>query len=262
MQKVGEQLKVSIITVVLNDKSGFSKTMDCIKNLLYSNIEFIVVDGGSTDGTLELVQANTDFISHYISEPDDGIYDAMNKGIDLATGDWLVFLNAGDVFTSNTVLSEIFENETYLNHQLVYGSINVVSEGNKSKYLKSKKLTKLNLVFWGTRVLCHQSLFIKKECAIYYDTRYKIKGDFDWYFSLLNNISTNQIKKMDIPVVNFQLGGISTSKSKAAKSGLSGLNNKEHFDILKRNAGIFFVLAFPAIYYNKLRKKLNSIINA
>jgi len=92
---------VSIITVVYNAYENFSLTIESVKGQSYNSIEYIEIDGGSTDGTLDIIEENRDSISKVVSEPDKGIYDAMNKGIDLATGVWLMFLNAGDVFSKN-----------------------------------------------------------------------------------------------------------------------------------------------------------------
>lgn len=102
---------VTVITVVYNAKELLEETILSVLNQTYSNIEYIIVDGGSTDGTLDIIKKYQDKISKYISEPDQGIYDAMNKGMSLSKGQWLNFMNAGDSFYSNDVLQKVFERE-------------------------------------------------------------------------------------------------------------------------------------------------------
>ena len=89
-------MKVSVVTVCLNAVNEIERTMLSVLDQTYTNIEYIVIDGGSTDGTVDIIRKYQDRIAHFISEPDKGLYDAMNKGIDLATGEWINFMNAGD----------------------------------------------------------------------------------------------------------------------------------------------------------------------
>ena len=102
--------KISVVTVVYNSAALIENTVNSIINQSYSHIEYIVVDGGSTDGTIDILNRYKKNISTLISEPDRGIYDAMNKGISLATGDFVVFINSGDKFSSDDILENIFSN--------------------------------------------------------------------------------------------------------------------------------------------------------
>ena len=96
--------RLSIITIVYNNKDNLIKTIKSVREQTYKNIEYIIVDGGSTDGTVDVIKQNPDLIAKYITEPDDGIYDAMNKGLKLATGDYLWFMNSGDeIYANDTV---------------------------------------------------------------------------------------------------------------------------------------------------------------
>ncbi len=114
------QPKVSIVTVVYNDAKGLEKTIKSVINQTYKNVEFIIIDGGSTDGTVEIIKKYEDYIDYWVSEEDKGIYDAMNKGIKAATGTWINFMNAGDVFVDCEVLSSI-DFLAYQNLYLIYG---------------------------------------------------------------------------------------------------------------------------------------------
>ncbi|PXV60965.1 glycosyltransferase involved in cell wall biosynthesis [Dysgonomonas alginatilytica] len=116
------QDKVSVVTVVYNAVSIIEETIKSVLSQTYTNIEYIVIDGGSTDGTVELIKKYEDQLYIFVSEPDKGIYDAMNKGIDKATGNWINFMNAGDHFYSPDAVSEIFDvQEDYSNYATVYG---------------------------------------------------------------------------------------------------------------------------------------------
>ena len=109
---------LSIVTVVFNDLKGLNETYKSLKSQTFTNFEWIVIDGGSTDGTKEFIQNDNQLVKTYTSEPDNGIFDAMNKGIKLATGTWITFLNAGDTYTKPTVLEYIFSqnlsNKTFI----------------------------------------------------------------------------------------------------------------------------------------------------
>jgi len=114
-------LKISIITVVYNSVSTLEQTILSVINQTYENIEYIIIDGGSTDGTLNIIKKYQDIINYWISEPDKGIYDAMNKGIERASGEWIQFLNSGDVFVSTEVLESVFKNDISDNIGILYG---------------------------------------------------------------------------------------------------------------------------------------------
>lgn len=129
------ECKISIITVVRNDVHNIEKTICSVISQGYPNLEYIVIDGGSTDGTLKIIERYSDKITYYVSEPDNGIYDALNKGILKATGDWVGLLNSGDVFCNEMVLSDMFCND--LNQvDVVYGNC-YVSDGDILSYIKS-----------------------------------------------------------------------------------------------------------------------------
>lgn len=100
--------KITIITVVYNDKKGLERTIQSVLSQTYDSIEYIIIDGGSTDGSVDVIKKYEDQIDKWVSEPDDGIYDAMNKGIKMATGEWLNFMNAGDLFVNESIVEKVF----------------------------------------------------------------------------------------------------------------------------------------------------------
>lgn len=225
--------KVSIITVVYNNKINFIKTLNSVKRQDYSNIEYIVIDGGSTDGTLDVIKQNESVISKWISETDKGIYDAMNKGINLATGDYIWFLNGGDMIHSDNTLNEIFS--TGENADVYYGDTELVDDEGKS-YGKRKLKTPPENLSWRSMidgmVVTHQSLIIKKEIIPQYNLKFKHCADIDWTIKILKSskviINTHKI------ISRFLLGGYSR------KNTISSLF--ERIKILSKHFNIFYVL--------------------
>lgn len=225
--------KVSIITVVYNNKVNFIKTLESVKAQDYSNLEYIVIDGGSTDGTLDVIKQNESLISKWISEPDKGIYDAMNKGIELATGEYIWFLNGGDMIYSDNILNEIFSGvrKAYV----YYGETELVDDEGKS-YGKRKLKTPPENLSWKNMIdgmtVSHQSMIIKKEIIPMYDLKYRHCADIDWTIKVLKN-STDIVNTHKI-ISKFLLGGYSR------KNTISSLF--ERIKILSKHFNIFYVL--------------------
>jgi glycosyltransferase involved in cell wall biosynthesis len=205
-------MKFSIITVCYNSSETIEKTFISIKNQTYKNIEYIVVDGGSSDGTLELIDKYKSIIAKTISEADDGLYDAMNKGIGKATGEIIGFLNSDDIFTSNTVIEEIAYFHMQNDIDASIGNILQLSaDGEIMRFYTSKYWVPDSLKFGFMPP--HPSIFIKRmSFEVYggFNCRYIIASDFELilrYF-LLNKI---RWKYHDIITTSMQIGGISSS---------------------------------------------------
>lgn len=171
---------VSVITVVRNGEKDLEKTIKSIINQTYSNIEYIIVDGDSSDGTLDIIKKYEDKIDYWISEPDKGIYDGMNKGIDMTTGDWTIFMNSGDVFYSENTVEKVI-NEIEKDTDLAFGDwiVNYPQYGNIKKHRKAGELKDL----WKGMILSHQALFsraniLKENKFDYYN--YKSAADYDF----------------------------------------------------------------------------------
>jgi len=202
--------KFSIITVVYNAKEELKKTIKSIQNQTYKNFEHIIIDGASNDGTLEYIKSLEFGNTKYISEKDNGIYDAMNKGIDLANGEYLLFLNAGDKFNSDNVLDKIASKIDSCKEQpkIIYGGANVYAQNGKFlSSLKPLDLNKRNLNRYATRVVCHQSIFVYKDCIVKYSDRYRLKSELNWYYDLVKNIDRKYICKTEEIICDYYLGG-------------------------------------------------------
>ena len=224
--------KISIITVVFNGEFVLERTIKSVLAQSYKNIEYILIDGLSTDGTSEIIDRYKSNISILVSEKDNGIYDAMNKGLEKATGDYVLFLNAGDEFYDTAVLSKVFDNST--NADVYYGSAMVVDElGNE---LGERRLTPPEKLTWTSFKLgmcvSHQSFIARRSLCKPYDLRYQISSDIDWVITILKK--SHSIQNTKLIVSKFLVGGASSSKR---KQGL-----KERFVILKKHYGTYVTL--------------------
>lgn len=201
--------KISVITVVYNNKQGLEATIKSVSYQTYPNIEFIIIDGNSNDGTLSAIQNNQERIDYWISEPDNGIYDAMNKGIEASTGDWLLFLNSGDVFHKDTIVEEMVKELD--DSSIVYG--NMIRTDGKHNYLsRGVHGSHLDAYDFMHGSLCHQAAFIKKDlfkrCGNY-SLKYKLAADSEFFFRSIVLFHESH-KYVDKVVSIFQLGGAST----------------------------------------------------
>ncbi|TAN12872.1 MAG: glycosyltransferase [Chitinophagaceae bacterium] len=194
----------SIITVVLNAKKDLQRTLNSVFKQEFKNYELIIIDGGSTDGTLSLIEENKGRISSWVSEPDNGIYDAMNKGIAKASGKYINFLNSGDEYKDELVL-KIVKDTT--KSDIIYSDTIILDEGRRVlKYHCPGGSISLRS-FWKGMVINHQSLFVRRDIVSNYQAKYKIASDFDWTIRLFRRAKT--IQYIDIPLVKYYLGGVS-----------------------------------------------------
>lgn len=179
--------KVTIITVTYNAQDCLEQTILSVINQTYSNIEFIIIDGGSNDDTINIIKKYESHINLWISEKDQGIYDAMNKGINLATGDWINFMNAGDIFASNNTIQQVFDNN-YLEYDYIYGDrINKDTIG--LYYEKASPFFNHKNAYCPAKGVCHQSTFTKRNIAYKYkySLKYKIAGDYEMMYNIYIN---------------------------------------------------------------------------
>lgn len=212
-------MKITIITAAYNSELTIHDTIESVLNQTYKDIEYWIIDGGSTDGTMDIVCSYESAFNgrlHWISEPDRGIYDAMNKGIKHATGDIVGILNSDDFFTSNDILSVVANTFSSFGNEIdaIYGDIHFVRPNDLKKCVRyySSKMFRPWLMRWGY-MPAHPSFYCKK--SVYdkyglYSLEYKICSDFDMMVRLLckHHIKTKYIKK---DFVTMRTGGISTS---------------------------------------------------
>lgn len=207
----GGEMLFSIITVVYNGADTIEKTITSVIKQSDVDIEYIIIDGGSTDGTLDVVKKYDEKISYWISEPDNGIYDAMNKGIRCASGEWVTFMNANDWYEPDAFAKIRAIIET-CPADIIYGKVNKIEDGKVAGYMGIGEETDPKEIYAGN-LYCHQGLFIKRKLFDQiglYDCRYKIMADYEWILRAYEEELVPYF--IDVCVANFTAGGISSSK--------------------------------------------------
>ncbi len=225
-------IKISIITVVFNGQNYLEDTINSVLGQTYSNIEHIIIDGNSRDKTVEIIKKHEKNIAYWISEPDKGLYDAMNKGLRAATGDFVWFVNAGDTIantdTAANIVACIKENTDVL-----FGEVMIVDENRKALGTRSEKTTQKlpeNLSWQSLRygmVVSHQGFLPRRSIAPFYISN-NLTADIDWVIECLKrsreNTNTHAI------LAEFQTGGISTQRKRQSL--------RDRFTVLRKHFGL------------------------
>jgi glycosyltransferase involved in cell wall biosynthesis len=241
-------MKISIITVTYNSAATISDCISSVNAQSYPDIEHLVIDGASTDHTVEIIRNTHNRVSHLVSEPDKGIYDAMNKGIALASGDIIGILNSDDFFTSDQVIEQIasgFQDRTL---QGVYGDVCFVRPQNLNKVVRyySARWFKPFLLRFGF-MPPHPSVYIRRSCFQeygLYKTDYKIAADYELLIRYLN-VNRLKTRYLNYCAVTMRTGGDSTKNLKS-----NWILNKEIVRGCREN-GIYtnmFILGFKYIF--------------
>lgn len=199
---------ITVITINLNNSTGLQKTIQSVLSQTYKNIEYIVIDGGSTDDSVRVIEENKEHISYSISEPDSGVYNAMNKGIQKASGEYLLFLNSGDYFISESIVKTISKQINGID--IVYGNLKLVLPGGK--FWIGVYPNKLSFCHFVTGSLPHPASFIKKSLFDkegLYDENLKICGDWKFFLNAVVKHSATYMR-IDQTIAVFHLDGISS----------------------------------------------------
>ena len=170
-------MKLSIVTIIYNNKKGLAKTIESVVNQEFKDFEWIVIDGGSTDGSKELIQDNLTHIDYWLSEKDQGIYDAMNKGIKASTRDYILFLNSGDFFITNNAV-KLITNAPNI-EDLIFCDIQIRSKKEVYQQINSSNPKQILL----DRMICHQAILHKRSLFTHvglYSLDYKITSDYEF----------------------------------------------------------------------------------
>ena len=227
---------ISIITVVYNGEHVIEPTILSVINQSLKDFEYLIIDGDSTDNTLAKVNTYKNQITAIYSEKDKGVYDAMNKGLRLAKGEYILFLNAGDELATPTTLEAIFNANS--NSDLLYGETLIMSPnkqviGSRTE-LTSRKLPKQlkKEDFLNGQVVSHQSFIPKIELCKPYNLQYKCSSDINWMLEIMDRSET--ITNVNLPISKYLQGGISDVQLATCW--------KERFYILKKHFGLSIVL--------------------
>lgn len=199
---------VSIITPTYNCRADLELTLASVRAQSCSEHELIVIDGGSTDGTKRVIEQNEDTVFDWVSEPDSGIYDAMNKGIGLAHGRYLQFLNAGDLYFADDTLRQVCEILRRDSPDALFGRFHVTDlEYNVIFDLEPRRFTLENLRYYGTATVNHQAMFVRHSIVPPYSLRYQLKGELNWYLDMIDRNPNLDCAYTKFPLVKYRVGG-------------------------------------------------------
>lgn len=204
-------MTISIITICYNAASDLEKTIKSVRAQVFNDYEYIIVDGGSKDVTSEIIKSNADVITKWVSEPDKGIYDAMNKGIKMATGDWVIMMNAGDIFADPDVLQNVFSHVIPDNITFLYGD--TLSRQKNGKLLR-------RITSWKDGNINHQAVIYRRqlheEHGLYIVTKKIIISDYLFFV----RIPEEQVQKLDLAISINDPNGISNQGNWARQQAL------------------------------------------
>ena len=243
--------KLSVITIVYNNAKDIERTLLSVLNQTYSNIEYILIDGASTDGTKEIIQKYGERLAQFISESDKGLYDAMNKGLALATGDYVLFMNSGDEIYAPETVAEVFASAP--SGDIYYGETEMFDENWKSLGQRRHRAPEhfdWHSFKFGMNV-SHQAIYIKRSLTAPYNLNYKYSSDIDWILKAAKKSSN--VVNTHLYVAKYLIGGVSKKKHLASL--------KERFKILSHYYGFIpnvinhvFIALNLAQYYVRHRK--------
>lgn len=225
------QPRFSIITITYNASKWLERTILSVLSQSYSNIEYIIIDGASTDGTVDIIKQYTSGVTFWSSEPDKGLYDAMNKGLKQATGDYVWFMNAGDtLYTADTIQRIVTALKKKVSlPDVIYGETAIVDGNGKS--LGMRRLKAPEKLTWKSfrmgMLVCHQSFISKREIAPLYNTEYRLTADYDWCIQCLKK--AGKVYNTHLILSNFLEEGMSSVNRKASL--------KERYTIMCRQYG-------------------------
>lgn len=219
---------LSVVTIVYNNVRDIAYTLRSVTQQTYPHIQYIVVDGLSNDGTMEVIQGFADKIDILISEKDKGIYDAMNKGLKQATGDYIIFINSGDEFMDDNTVANVFSCAE--DADIYYGETKLIAE---DRTILGDRRHKTPAAFtWRSfsrgMNICHQAIYIKRSLAPTYDTQYQLSADIDWVIKSAKK--AKKIVNTQQYVARYLVGGMSQKRHRQSL--------KERYEIFKKHYGL------------------------
>jgi glycosyltransferase involved in cell wall biosynthesis len=241
-------MKLSIITINKNNASGLEKTIQSVIDQAFKDYEYIIIDGGSTDGSVNIIKQYADKINYWISEPDKGVYNAMNKGILKARGEYCYFLNSGDSLFDDNILKKVFDEN--LKEDIIYGNVFRLSKNGDNSIANAPD--KWTLITFLNETIAHQAAFIKRqlffEISLYDETLNIVS---DWVFFVIAIIIYNK-SYIHVPycISNWENWGISSDMDKCYLEKMLFLSKSPYTRLLFQN--IFeFQKEYEQIHYVK-----------
>jgi glycosyltransferase involved in cell wall biosynthesis len=224
---------LSVITVVYNNVQDIERTMLSVLTQTYPRIEYIIIDGKSTDGTLKIINRYKDQVAKIFSEKDEGIYDAMNKGLAAATGDYVIFMNSGDEFYERDTVQKVFDSSP--NADIYYGETEMIDAEGKSlgqrRHKAPKEFTWKDFRYGMS--ISHQAIYVRRLLAMPYNLQYKLSADIDWIIRAAHQ--AKKIVNVNQYVAKYLVGGMSKAKHRESLI--------ERFAIMQRYYGLIPTIA-------------------
>lgn len=259
-------IRFSVVTITFNAEKVLQRTLDSVMSQTYAGVEHLIIDGASTDGTLAMAEkykraSDNAANGHEVivaSEPDKGIYDAMNKGLKRATGNYIVFMNAGDFFPDAETLSDIAagcrlnDTEEGLLPGVLYGNTNIVDD--EGRFLRPRRLQPPQHLTWRSfrngMLVCHQAFYARTDIArsTPYDMRYRFSADVDWCIRVMKETERRGLTLQNINkvVANYTEQGATTRNHRKSLG--------ERFDVMRRHYGLLTTCAMHAWFILKKKR--------
>ena len=244
---------LSVITIVYNNVKHIERTLLSVLTQTYPNIEYIIVDGLSTDGTLDIVKRYSNRIAKLVSEKDEGIYDAMNKGLEMATGDYVLFMNSGDEIYAPDTVADVFASAD--DADIYYGETEMIDEALQSfgqrRHKAPKQFTWKDFKYGMS--ISHQAIYIRRSLTSPFDRQFSLSSDIDWIIRAAKN--SKKTVNVNRYVTKYLIGGMSKTKHRQSLI--------ERFNIMKRHYGLIptvfnhFVIAFKLGWYWLKHRRTN-----
>ncbi|MDE6272674.1 MAG: glycosyltransferase [Muribaculaceae bacterium] len=227
----------SIITITFNAASTLPPTLESVGSQTYQNFEHIIVDGASADDTIAVARRLGRSDLRIVSEPDKGLYDAMNKGLRLARGKYVIFLNAGDAFASPVTLSQYADASDNYDPDIIYGDTLIVNEDRqivRERHLRVPERLTVDS-FSNGMLICHQAFCVKRDLAPEYDMGYRFSADYDWTIKCISRTEPAKCVNLHCVVIHYLDDGMTEKNKKASLL--------ERFDIMKKHYGLCIALS-------------------
>ncbi|MBN2891660.1 MAG: glycosyltransferase [Bacteroidales bacterium] len=222
-------MKLSVVTIVFNDVIHIEKTINSVLSQTYDKIEYIIIDGASNDGTVDIIKKYDDKLDFWNSEPDKGLYDAMNKGLQKTSGDYICFLNSGDLFFDETTVEKMFASAENKQVDIFYGETVIIDEQGEIK--GKRRLSAPEKLDWKSfkngMLVSHQAFIPARKLAPNYNLKYKFSSDFDWCVRIMKN--AENIQNTNQTIIRYLDGGL--TKKRLIKS------LRERFRIMSKYYG-------------------------
>lgn len=232
---------ISIITITYNAADTLPSTMRSVAEQTCRNFEHIIIDGASTDDTLSIARSNGTRQTRILSETDNGLYDAMNKGLRMAEGKYVIFLNAGDTFHDSNSL-ELYADAATSNPDIIYGDTDIV--GSDGKFMRHRHLNAPEKLthksFSKGMLICHQAFMMRRELAPLYDTDYRFSADYKWTLECISLTTPEKCINLHTVTINYLEEGLTTKNHKASLL--------ERFKIMREHYGLTRTVCNHALF--------------